>query len=93
MIEEADPETGLVTGKVVGLSGDLHRHIETIQNYCRDTHPVPVGVRIIEEGTATRTPFLRLEIWPTFAPHYDSAGRRPSATTPQLAPSPTRSLN
>lgn len=73
--EHADPETGVVTGKVVGLK-DLHKDSETIQNYVRDTHPAPVDVRIVEEGTATSTPFLRLEIAPTLPPHYDNAGRR-----------------
>ena len=63
-------------GQGRGDSGDLHRHIEKIQNNCRDTFPVPVGLRIIEEGVATTTPFLRLEIWPTFPPHFDSGGRR-----------------
>lgn len=74
--ENTDPATGLVSGQVVGLKGDLHKHVETIQNHCRDTHPVPVGLRIFEEGVATTTPFLRLEIWPTLAPHFDSGGRR-----------------
>lgn len=74
--ERANPKTGVVTGKVVGLPGNLHKHVETIQNYVRDTHPTPVNVRIVEEGTATGTPFLRLEIAPTLPPHYDNGGRR-----------------
>lgn len=51
--EKTDPTTGLVTGEVVGLQGDLHKHVETIQNFCRETHPVPVGLGLIEEGLAT----------------------------------------
>lgn len=37
---------------------------------------MPVGLTIVEEGVATDKPFLRLEIRPTFPPHYDGKGRR-----------------
>lgn len=75
--EVLDAETGLTTGKPVGLSGsDLALHMRRIQDYARTTLPVPVGLRIIEEGVKTKTPFLRIEVRPTTAPHFDSAGRR-----------------
>lgn len=75
--EVTDPETGLTTGKPVGLAGnDLAVHIRRIQDYARATLPVPVSVRIIEEGAATGTAFLRIEVRPTRAPHFDGSGRR-----------------
>lgn len=74
--EVQDPATGLVTGHVRGLTGQLSTHVDRIQQYVRNTDPVPVDVRIIEEAVSTAKPFLRLEIKPTFAPHYDGAGRR-----------------
>jgi hypothetical protein len=73
--EDPDDATGLVKGKIVGLK-DLERAATTIQNYARETKPVPVDLTIIEEGVATTTPFLRLEIRPTSPPHYDAEGRR-----------------
>ncbi|GAB3265009.1 hypothetical protein GCM10027425_30270 [Alteromonas gracilis] len=75
--EIVHPETGLTSGKPVGLSGsDLAVHVRRIQDYGRATLPVPVALRIIEEGVATRTPFLRIEVRPTRAPHFDGSGRR-----------------
>lgn len=75
VVEDKDPVTGLVKGRIVGVP-DLDKAIATIQNYARDTQPIPVDITIIEEGTETSKPFLRLEIRPTFAPHYDQDGRR-----------------
>ena len=75
--EVVDDGTGLTRGQPVGLPGnDLSHHVRRIQDYARATLPVPVGVRIIEEGVATPTPFLRIEVWPTRAPHFDGSGRR-----------------
>ncbi|WP_131808150.1 AlbA family DNA-binding domain-containing protein [Mycolicibacterium elephantis] len=37
--EEKGPGTGLVTGKIVGLS-DLDKSIDAIQQYCASTRPV-----------------------------------------------------
>lgn len=75
--EVVDPHTGLTTGKPVGLSGsDLAVHIRRVQDYARATLPVPVSLRIIEEGVSTTTPFLRIEVQPTRAPHFDGSGRR-----------------
>ncbi|NMN99869.1 hypothetical protein HH308_01400 [Gordonia sp. TBRC 11910] len=73
--EVEDATTGLARGQIRGLP-DLHQSIERIQNVVGDTLPTPVDVTFIEEGTKTDTPFLRLEIRPTYAPHFDSSGRR-----------------
>lgn len=75
VMEHEDPVTGLVTGKVLGVKNlDKARH--SIQSRCGEIRPVPVGLTIVEEGVATDKPFLRLEIRPTFPPHYDGKGRR-----------------
>lgn len=75
--EVTDPSTGLTTGRPVGLRGnDLSVHVRRIQDYAASTRPVPVEVRIVEEGVNTKTPFLRIEVRPTFPPHFDGAGRR-----------------
>ena len=75
--EVLDEETGLTTGRPVRLSGnDLSTHVRRIQDYASTTRPVPVDIRIIEEGVTTKTPFLRVEVRPTFPPHFDGSGRR-----------------
>jgi len=75
--EVVDAETGLTTGKPVGLAGnDMAVHARRIQDYARATLPVPVNVRLIEEGVATSTAFLRIEVRPTFPPHFAGSGRR-----------------
>lgn len=75
--EVVDEETGLTRGQPVGLPGnDLSHHVRRIQDYARATLPVPVGIRIIEEGVSTPRPFLRIDVWPTRAPHFDGSGRR-----------------
>ncbi|SKD91849.1 Uncharacterised protein [Mycobacteroides abscessus subsp. abscessus] len=85
-IEEVkDSETGLVTGRVLGVS-DLERAVETIQHSVRETRPVPVSVTIIEEGVGTPKPFLRLKIRPTFAPHFDAEGRRQTRNNASTRP-------
>lgn len=73
--ERVDETTGAVSGEVIGL-GDIDRSTETITAYGRDTYPVPVGLRIIQENLNTRKPILRLEVWPTRPPHYTQDGRR-----------------
>jgi hypothetical protein len=73
--EREDPDSGLVSGKIIGLR-NLARAIHAIQSRCVETQPVPIGLTLIEEGVATPTPFLRLKIRPTAAPHYDDKGRR-----------------
>ena len=75
--EVQDDRTGLTTGVPVGLpGGDLSVHVRRIQDFARSTLPVPVSVRIIEEAVATKNAFLRIEVRPTFPPHYDGSGRR-----------------
>lgn len=84
--EVQDAATGLVTGRVVPGGIKLQQSVETIQNLVRETRPVPVDVRIIEEGAATPTPFLRLEIRPTSPPHYDAEGRRQTRNNASTRP-------
>lgn len=68
---------GLTTGKPAGLPGtDLAVHIRRVQDYARATLLVPVSVRIIEEGVSTKAAFLRIQVRPTPAPHFDESGRR-----------------
>jgi hypothetical protein len=74
--ESKHPDTGLVTGEVIGLVGDLDKHIDRIQQYSRSTFPVPVDIKIIEEGANTSKPFLRVVVTPSRAPHFDDGGRR-----------------
>jgi hypothetical protein len=75
--EVVDADTGLTTGRPVRLSGnDLSTHVRRVQDFAASTRPTPVDVRIIEEGVKTASPFLRVEVRPTFAPHFDGAGRR-----------------
>jgi hypothetical protein len=75
--EVRDEETGLTTGRPVRMSGnDLSTHVRRIQDFAAATRPVPVDLRIIEEGAETKTPFLRAEVRPTFPPHFDGTGRR-----------------
>jgi hypothetical protein len=47
--EDKDPVTGLVKGKIEGVP-DLERAIETIQNYCKEIHPVPVRCDLRRRG-------------------------------------------
>lgn len=84
--EKEDPATGLVTGSVIAGGLNLQKAVETIQNLVRETRPVPVNVTIIEEGVATSAPFVRLEIRPTFAPHYDAEGRRQTRNNASTRP-------
>jgi hypothetical protein len=83
--EVTDATTGVVQGQIAGLtrmnddnarrnSVDNARH--RIQSRASETLPVPVGLRIIEEGVNTTAPFLRLEVAPTRAPHYTRDGHR-----------------
>lgn len=75
--EVVDQATGLTTGTPIGLPGqDLSVHARRIQSYAHTTLPVPVSLRIIEEAVESSTPFLRVEVRPTAAPHFDAAGRR-----------------
>jgi hypothetical protein len=83
--EVADELTGVVHGEVIGLTKMNHpdarrasvekaRH--KIQSRAAETYPVPIGLRIIEEGVNTARPFIRIEVWPTRAPHYTRDGMR-----------------
>lgn len=83
--EIKNPETGLVTGDVIGLN-DLEKAVETIQNSVRETRPVPVAVTIIEEAVETSKPFVRLKIRPTFSPHFDAEGRRQTRNNASTRP-------
>ena len=75
--EVLDEESGLTTGRPLRLIGnDLSTHVRRIQSFAATTRPVPVDVRIIEEGVSTSAPFLRVEVRPTFPPHFDGSGRR-----------------
>lgn len=73
--EENDPVTGLSFGTIAGVSR-LSREIGKLTSRARDTWPIPVSLTVIEEAVATSSPFLRLEIRATSAPHYDNSGRR-----------------
>ncbi|MEU7849908.1 AlbA family DNA-binding domain-containing protein [Micromonospora parva] len=83
--EVTDEQTGVVRGEVVGLvkmnderarHASLEKARQKIQSRASETLPVPVGLRIIEEGVDTAAPFLRLEVRPTRAPHYTRDGLR-----------------
>jgi hypothetical protein len=74
--EAEDIDTGLVYGVPFGLSKGLDKAVMRIQDMASKTRPIPVDVRIIEEGVEQATPFLRVEIRPTMAPHFDDEGRR-----------------
>jgi hypothetical protein len=83
--EVADEQTGVVRGEVVGLvkmnderarRASLEKARQKIQSRASETLPVPVGLRIIEEGVDTPAPFLRIEVRPTRAPHYTRDGLR-----------------
>lgn len=73
--EEKDSATGLTSGRIIGLSGDLHRAAETIAQRASMTKPSPVGIEIFEENVDA-APILRVVIMPTAPPHYDQRGRR-----------------
>ncbi|MDT4891215.1 MAG: hypothetical protein QOE97_250, partial [Pseudonocardiales bacterium] len=74
--EVEDHATGLVRGEPCGLPKGLDRAVARIQDLASRTRPIPVDVFIIEEGVAETTPFLRMEVRPTMAPHFDDEGRR-----------------
>lgn len=74
--ESEDKDTGLVYGVPFGLPKGLDKAVARIQDVASKTRPIPVDVRIIEEGVEDATPFLRVEIRPTMAPHFDDEGRR-----------------
>lgn len=74
--EAEDEETGLVYGVPFGLSKGLDKAVARIQDMASKTRPIPVDVRIFEEGVDQVAPFLRVEIRPSMAPHFDDEGRR-----------------
>lgn len=74
--EVEDKDSGLVYGVPFGLPKGLDKAVARIQDMASRTRPIPVDIRIFEEGVEEPTPFLRLEIRPTMAPHFDDEGRR-----------------
>jgi hypothetical protein len=74
--EVEDPVSGLARGEPCGLPKGLDKAVAGIQDLASRTRPIPVDVVIIEEAVAEKTPFLRLEVRPTMAPHFDDEGRR-----------------
>lgn len=74
--EVEDPTTGLVFGRPSGLAKGLDRAVARIQDHARETRPIPVDAFIVEEAVDEAIPFVRVEIRPTMAPHYDGEGRR-----------------
>lgn len=76
-VEEVEDElTGLVRGQPYGLPKGLDRAVARIQDVASKTKPIPVDAFIVEEGVAEATPFIRVEVRPTMAPHFDDEGRR-----------------
>lgn len=63
-------------GKPHGLPKGLDKAVSRIQDVASKTRPVQVDVFIVEEGVATETPFVRVEVRPTMPPHLDDQGRR-----------------
>ncbi|MFJ2755177.1 ATP-binding protein [Nocardioides sp. NPDC087217] len=74
--EAEDTDTGLVYGVPCGLAKGLDKSVARIQDMASKVRPIPVDVRIIEEVVEEPTPFIRIEIRPTMAPHFDDEGRR-----------------
>lgn len=74
--EVEDKSTGLVYGAPFGLPKGLDRAVARIQDMASKTRPIPIDARIVEEGVEEPRPFLRIEIRPTMAPHFDDEGRR-----------------
>jgi hypothetical protein len=74
--EITDDTTGLVSGRPCGLPKGLDKAVARIQDVASKTRPIPVDLHIVEEAVATATPFVRLEVRPTMAPHFDDQGRR-----------------
>lgn len=76
-VEEVEDESsGLVLGRPCGLPVGLDRTVAALQDIASKTRPIPVDAFIIEEGVETAMPFVRVEIRPTMAPHFDDEGRR-----------------
>jgi len=73
--ERNDPTSGITTGEIAGLTGDLHQAGETISQRASMTKPSLVRIEIFEENVDS-APILRVEIIPTMPLHYDQAGRR-----------------
>ena len=74
--EIEDKTTGLIYGMPFGLPKGLDKAVARIQDIASKTRPIPVNVITVEEGVATDVPFVRLEIRPVAAPHFDDEGRR-----------------
>lgn len=76
-VEEVEAlDTGLVSGVPCGLAKGLDRAVARVQDVASRTRPIPVDVFIVEEGVGEAMPFLRVEVRPTMAPHFDDEGRR-----------------
>jgi len=74
--EVTNQDTGLTTGVPNGYIRNLDRTVSSLQDKASKVRPVPVDTFIIEEAVDTDRPFVRVELRPTAAPHYDDEGRR-----------------
>ncbi|QIM15197.1 hypothetical protein G7067_00255 [Leucobacter insecticola] len=74
--EIEDVATGLVCGEPCGLPRGLDKAVARIQDLASKTRPVPVDAFIVEENVSGEMPFVRVELRPTMAPHFDDEGRR-----------------
>jgi transposase len=52
------------------------KSVARLQDIAKLTRPMPIDAFIIEEGVATATPFIRVEVRPTMPPNFDDEGRR-----------------
>lgn len=75
-VEEVTDEDGRTYGNPRTLEKGLDRTVSRLQDITTATYPIPVDTYIIEEAVDTTTPFVRVEVRPTTAPHYDGEGRR-----------------
>lgn len=74
--EVEDAASGLTYGVPYGLPRGLDKGVARIQDVASKTRPIPVATRVIEEAVGEQIPFLRVEVRPTMAPHFDDEGRR-----------------
>ncbi|WP_448062270.1 AlbA family DNA-binding domain-containing protein [Cellulomonas hominis] len=74
--EVQDADTGLTYGRPFGLPKGLDKAVSRIQDLATRTRPVPVDAFVVEEAVGEDVPFIRVEVRPTFPPHFDDEGRR-----------------